>query len=358
LLAGCGDGGPPPEPPLPPGALDVVAEDPGTDREDLARAVDALFARDDIGETRALIVMRSGEVAAARYGQGYGPETKFLGWSMSKSVTGVLIGMLVADGRLRLDDSPPLPRWQRAGDPRSDITLRQLLQMRSGLRHEEKAEPVYTSPEVRMLVLDGRDDMAGWAEAQPLEHEPGREFDYSTPTAVILADVVARVLAPGGSADQRRGAVDEFIRARLAVPLNMESLTAEYDRAGTLIGGSMIWATAPDWARFGEFIRHGGSVRGAQVVPRGWIEFMTRPSPRAPDYGATLWLNSESGTEREMLFPDQGPNSLVAAIGHLGQYLLVAPEQRLTVVRLGKTDQADRTALVDALAEIVALYER
>lgn len=358
LLAACGEAGPPPEPPLPEGALEVVAEDPGTDRERLARAVDALFARDDIGETRALIVMRSGEVAAERYGEGYGPETKFLGWSMSKSVTGALMGMLVADGRIGLDDSPPLPRWQRAGDPRSDVTLRQLLQMRSGLRHEEKALPVYTSPEVRMLVLDGRDDMAAWAEAQPLEHEPGRVFDYSTPTGVILADVAARILAPEGSAEQRRAAVDEFIRARLAVPLGMDSLTAEYDRAGTMIGGSMIWATAPDWARFGEFLRHGGSVRGAQIVPRGWIEFMMRPSPRATDYGATLWLNRPSGTDREMLFPEQGPESLVAAVGHLGQYVLIAPEQRLTVVRLGKTDQADRPALVDALAEIVALYER
>jgi CubicO group peptidase (beta-lactamase class C family) len=136
----------------------------------------------------------------------------------------------------------------------------------------------------------------------------------------------------------------------------MKSLTAEYDRAGTMIGGSMIWATAPDWARFGEFVRHGGSVRGAQIVPRGWIEFMTRPSPRAPDYGATLWLNRPSGGEREMLFPEKGPESLVAAIGHLGQYVLVAPRQRLTVVRLGKTDQEDRPALVDALSDIVALY--
>src|SRR5690606_29197614 len=119
-------------------------------------------------------------------------------------VTGVLIGMLVADGRLDLDASTPIPRWQRAGDPRSEITLRQLLQMRSGLRHEEKAEPVYDSAEVRMLFLDGRDDMAAWAEAQPLESEPGREFDYSTPTATILSDIATRVLAPEGSATERR----------------------------------------------------------------------------------------------------------------------------------------------------------
>jgi len=356
LVAGCGEAAPPPVPPLAPEALEAVAENPGADRQRLARAIDELFTADGIGETRAVIVMHGGEIVAERYADGYGRDTRFLGWSMSKTVTGAMIGLLVADGRLHLDRSPPIPRWQRAGDPRGEITLRQLLQMRSGLRHEEQAEPVYTSPEVRMMFLDGRDDMAGWAEAQPLEHEPGRVFDYSTPTSMVLADVAARVLAPGGSATQRQRAVDDFLRARLAVPLGLDSLTAEYDRAGTMMGGSMVWASARDWARFGEFLRHKGSVRGAQIVPRGWIEFMVAPSPRAPDYGATTWLNRDSGGDREMLFPDQGPASLFGAVGHLGQYLLVSPGQKLTVVRLGKTDQDDRPALVDALAKIVALY--
>ena len=356
LLAGCGEPAPAPAKPLTTTALEAIAEDPGVDREKLARAVDDLFAHEGIGETRAVIVLHGGEVAAERYAEGYGPDTRFIGWSMSKTVTGVLIGMLVADGRLRLDDSPPIPNWRRAGDPRGEITLRQLLQMRSGLRHEEKAEPVYASPEVRMMFLDGRDDMAGWAEAQALESEPGRAFEYSTPSAMILADIAARVLAPNGGAVERQAAVAEYLRARLSVPLGMDSLVAEYDRAGTMRGGSMVWASAPDWARFGEFLRHKGSVAGAQIVPRGWIEFMTAASPRAADYGAMIWLNRKSGGEREVLFPDQGPGNLFAAVGHLGQYVIVSPNQKLVVVRLGKTDDEDRAALVDGLAEIVALY--
>ena len=356
LVAGCGKTSQPAEPTLSPAALEAVAEEPGVDRAALARAIDALFTREGIGETRAVIVMHGGEIVAQRYAAGYGPRTKFVGWSMSKTVTGVLVGMMIADGRLRLDDSPPIPRWQRAGDPRGEITLRQLLQMRSGLRHEEKAEPVYTSAEVRMMFLDGRDDMAGWAEAQPLEHEPGRAFDYSTPTAMILSDVLARTLVPNGGPAQRQQAVSEFVRARMAVPLKMPSLTVEFDRAGTMMGGGMVWATARDWARFGEFLRHEGSVEGAQIVPRAWVELMIAPSPRAPDYGATAWLNRASGGEREMLFPGQGPAGLFAAIGHLGQYVLVSPSQKLTVVRLGKTDEPERDALVDALARIVALY--
>jgi CubicO group peptidase (beta-lactamase class C family) len=337
-------------------ALEAVAEQPGVPRARLAAAVDTLFSRPGIGETRAVVVMHRGQIAAERYGKGYGADTRFIGWSMSKTVTGVLIGMLVADGRLRLDDAPPVPRWQRAGDPRAEITLRQLLQMRSGLRHEEKAEPVYTSPEVRMMFLDGRDDMAGWAEAQPLESEPGTKFDYSTPGAFVLADIATRVVAPDGSPAERQRAMAEFLRARLGVPLAMPSLVAEYDAAGTMMGGSMVWANARDWARFGEFLRQKGSVAGVQVVPRGWIEFMATPSPRAPDYGAMTWLNRPSGGERKVLFPDHGPASLFGAVGHLGQYVLVSPDQQLVVVRLGKTDDAERPALVEALGELVALY--
>src|SRR5690606_16387907 len=116
--------------------------------------------------------------------------------------------------------------WQRAGDPRGEITLRQLLQMRSGLRHEEKADPVYTSPEVRMMFLDGRDDMAAWAEAQPLEHEAGQVHQYSTATSVILADIAARVLAPDGSPDERQRAMADYLASRLSGPLRAPSFFA------------------------------------------------------------------------------------------------------------------------------------
>ncbi|GAA0265466.1 hypothetical protein GCM10009127_00890 [Alteraurantiacibacter aestuarii] len=356
LLAGCNETGPPPLPPLPEGALEAVAVEPGVPRESLARAVDALFARDGIGETRAVLVMHNGKIVAERYAEGFDAKTRFVGWSVSKTVTGVLLGMMVADGRLALDDSPPIEHWQRAGDPRGEITLRQLLQMRSGLRHQEMAEPTYDSAEVRMMFLDGRDDMAAWAEAQPLEQEPGRVFQYSTPSAVILSDIATRLLAPDGDPAERQQAMAHFIDSRLAVPLGMDSLVAEYDAAGTMVGGSSIWANARDWGRFGELLRNGGSVGGVQVVPRGWISFMRSENTRAPDYGAMVWLNRPSGTDRDVLFADQGPQSLFAAVGHLGQYILVSPSQGLTVVRLGKTDEEDRAALVDVLAELVALY--
>jgi CubicO group peptidase (beta-lactamase class C family) len=352
-----------PAPPAPPkqelsqAALDAVAPDPGAPRERLARAIDALFTRPDLGETRAVIVMHDGRIVAERYEQPYGEETRFVGWSMSKTITGVLIGMLVADGKLRLDQPPPIPKWQRPGDPRGAITLRQLLQMRSGLRHSETSDPAYANDTVRMLFLQGRDHMAKYAEAQPLEYDPGSTFEYSTSTSVILDDIAARVLTDDSHDPGKRSkAVDDFLKARLFTPLGMYSMVPEFDSSGTLIGGSLIHGTARDWARFGEFLLDGGAIKGVQLVPKSWIAFMTSPSPRSPDYGAQIWLNRPSGTDRNELFASRGPADLVAAIGHLGQYVLVSPSRHLVVVRLGKTNDDVRRPLIDALGDLVALY--
>ena len=356
-LASCGSDGAPqaPEPPSA-AAMAAVVKDPGAPREQLARAVDTLFTDEGIGETRALLVYYRGEIVAERYAEGYGPKTVFLGWSLSKTVTAVAIGILVAEGKLRLDESAPVAHWQRPGDARGDITLRQLLQMRSGLRHTESADPPYRADTVRVLFMDGRDDMAAEAEAQPLEAEPGRKFEYSTNSSIILSDIIARVLTPRRDAESRQAAVRRFMHDRLYGPVGLSSMTAEYDAAGTMIGGAMIHATARDWGRFGEFLRHSGSVKGAQVVPRGWIAFMRRPSPRAPDYGAGLWLNRNSGGERRVLFPGQGSANLFGMAGHHGQYVLVSPEQKLTIVRFGRTSDADTRKLMDDLSRIAAIY--
>jgi CubicO group peptidase (beta-lactamase class C family) len=345
-----------------PAALAAVIADPGLDstagRQDLAKAIDALFTAPDAGETRAVIVYHDGKMVAERYGPGYDRNTRFISWSMAKSVTGVLIGMLVSDGRLRLDDAPPIPLWQRPGDPRGEITLRQLLQMRSGLHHVEAGDPPYESDEVRMLLLDGRDDMARYAESQPLQYDAGSKWVYSTNTAVILADLAGRVLAPGGDAELRRRAVSDYLRTRLFDPAGMPSAVPEFDAAGTMNGGSVINATARDWAHFGEFLRHRGQAGGVQLVPRQWIEFMTTPSPREAQYGAQIWLNRHPTTGHASLFPDRGPADLFACEGHLGQYVLVSPSRRLVVVRLGMTPEDHLDAVTSRLGDIVALFRQ
>jgi CubicO group peptidase (beta-lactamase class C family) len=230
--------------------------------------------------------------------------------------------------------------------------------MRSGLRHNEEADPRFKADTVRMLFLDGRDDMAAYAEAQPLEAEPGAKWEYSSATSVILADAAAGALTESRDPGFRRQAVAEYLRTRLFEPVGMRSAQPEFDAAGTLIGSSMIHANARDWAKFGEFLRNGGAVVGAQILPRGWIEFMTTPSPRNPGYGAQVWLNRPQPDGNEVLFPGAAPASLFACIGHLGQYILVSPSQRLTVVRLGNTDDDRRAPLRGRLAELVRLFPK
>ncbi|MEY4670673.1 MAG: hypothetical protein RLZZ415_552 [Pseudomonadota bacterium] len=356
-LIACGSQQVATEPPLPKAAMNAVIKAPGVRREALARAVDRLFTMPETQETRAVLVLRDGRIVAERYAPGYHENTRFISWSMAKTVTGVLIGLLVSDGRLRLDESAPVPAWQRPGDPRGEITLRQLLQMRSGLRHTEAGDPVYESDEVRMLFLDGRDAMAAYAEAQPLEAEPGEKWEYSSATTVILADIASRALSDSTNPAERRKVINDYLKSRLFEPLGMKSMVPEYDAAGTLIGGSLMHATARDWARFGEFLRNQGSVRGLQLVPSGWIEFMTTPNPRNPGYGAQTWLNRPQPGESLPPFPG-APRTAFSMNGHLGQFVLISPAQGLTVVRLGRTLDGEHQPVRKAMGQIAALFPK
>lgn len=325
----------------------------------LRGAIDRLFDPSETGQTRALIVLRDGAVVAERYAPGFAPDTKLLSWSIGKSVTAVLVGLMVADGRLALDSPVPVAAWSQPGDPRGRITLRQLLQMTSGLAHEEDGDPIETGDTVRMLFTEGAQDMRAFAEAKPLAHEPGRAFSYSTASSIILVDLMTRMLTQSADPDTRRRAMQTFIDGRLKAPGRLASLTPEYDAAGTMIGGSMIHMTARDYARFGELLRlHGRSPDGHQILPEKWVDFMRTPSRRNPAYGAHLWLNREDSRGRgNALMPGEAPDSLFGCVGHNGQYILVSPAQRLTVVRIGMSPEKDQRAAVKAaLAKLMGLF--
>ncbi|MEZ5683279.1 MAG: serine hydrolase [Novosphingobium sp.] len=170
-----------------------------------------------------------------------------------------------------------------------------------------------------MLFLDGRDDMAAYAEAQPLEAEPGRKWEYSSATTVILADLAARALTSSTDPAERRRVVGDYLRTRIFDPLGMKSMVPEFDTAGTLIGGSLIHGTARDWGRFGEFLRNKGAVKGIQLVPTAWIAFMTRPqSAQSRLWRANLaqsapgrrWPDRMAGFARQRLFDERPPGTI------------------------------------------------
>lgn len=318
-------------------------------------AADLLFADEAaVGETRALIIMRDGQQVYERYADGFTAQTPLISWSMAKSITAVLIGILVSDGRLSLDMPAPVAAWQRSGDPRGAITIRDLLQMASGLEHRENGEPIWKADTTAMLFGEGVGDMAGFAEAKPAVATAGELFNYSSTTSVILADVITGVLTPSRSPAARRDAMLNFVEGRLAAPLAMTSLTPEFDARGTMIGGSIMHATARDYARFGEFLRNRGVVNGQRLLPEAWMNFMLSPSPVDGGYGGHIWLNRSRSKGREAaLWPERGPNDLFAAIGHQGQYIIVSPSQRVTVVRLGVTEDPQFPTLRRHLANLV-----
>jgi CubicO group peptidase (beta-lactamase class C family) len=323
-----------------------------------ARQANALFVdASAMGETRALLILRDGRPIYEAYAPGFGRESRLISWSMAKSVTAVLIGFLVADGRLSLDEPAPIAQWQRPGDPRGSITIRHLLHMSSGLDHVETADPAWDADTVAMLFGPHAPDMARFAESKLAVARPDERFNYSSATTVILSDIIARSLTDSDSPTARRDAVRNLVSGRLAGPLGMTSLTPEYDAAGTMIGGSIMHATARDYAKFGEFLRNRGrSPDGTQLLPASWVDFMRQPSPAFPGYGGQLWLNRPEAAGRgdNSLWYGQGPADLFAAIGHQGQFIIVSPSQRLTVVRLGISTDEQIVHLRESLRQLVA----
>lgn len=288
------------------------------------------------GATLAVAVVHRGTVLAEWYGGDTLPDTTLISWSMAKSVTHALLGILVHDGRLDPQSPAAVTAW--ADDTRSEITIQQLLNMRSGLLFNEDYVDAEASHCIEMLFGEGRADVAHYAASLPLEHAPGAQWNYASGTTNILCRVAGDIV--GGGADGMRA----FLRDRLFGPLQMESASPRFDDAGTFIGSSFLYATASDFAKFGELYRNGGRANGHQVLPESWVEHATVPTPVPPGgaahgYGAHWWL-----------WPEYGG---FAAHGYEGQRVIVIPERELTVVRLGKTVEVDGPAMEHQLRRII-----
>jgi CubicO group peptidase (beta-lactamase class C family) len=317
----------------------VLARCPGADLRPAMAPARALFRQ--APETRALLVLVDGCPALKAYAPGYGDANRFISWSMAKTVTAMLVGALVADGRLRLDAPAPIAEWHRPGDPRAAITLRMLLQMRAGLRHTEVGEPVERSDTNQVLFVWGTGGMAAAAIAQPLESRPGTRFGYSSLTSVILAEIVARTLTGSRDPRTRAAAYRAFAQARLFGPAGVTSAVMEFDGAGTQVGGSLMHMGLDDWGRMGLLLLDGRGAGGRQVIAPAWLAFMKAPSPANPEYGGHTWLNRPGGVDGPAKLLARASPRTTAMRGHLGQFTVADPDagagRGLVVVRLGHT---------------------
>src|ERR1700675_2058416 len=308
-------------------------------------ALDRILANDQLAGpgARAILIVDHGRIAAERYTGGFTARTPLLGWSMTKTVMAGLIGMLVKDGKLSLDQSG---FWPAApGDGRDRIRVADLLAMSSGLRFNENYGAV--SDVTSMLYL--QPDMAGFARAQPLAHPVGEAWSYSSGTAVILS----RIMQDAAGGDGRA-----FADARLFKPLGMSSATMESDEHGTLVGSSYMYATARDWAKFAQFLLQEGVWQGKELLPSGYVAMMATPvAASGGQYGhGQVWLwGSDAATPG--VNPDAAfgiPADTFWLSGHDGQSIAVIRSRRLTIVRLGLTQQSlgySPQPLVKALLE-------
>lgn len=282
--------------------------------------------------TRAVLVVQGDRLIAERYAPGFDAHTPLLGWSMSKSVTSALVGVLVKEGKLDLHAPAPVAEWQEAGDARQAITLDRLLRMSSGLEFNED----YGDPFADVLhMLYRSEDFGSYAARCDLAHGPDTHWAYSSGTSNLVSRIVREAVG-GTQADYFN-----FPRTALFGPLGMGSALMEPDASGTFVGSSYTYATARDWARFGLLYLRDGVWEGERILPEGWVKYSTTPTPTAPkgNYGAHWWLNAGPSDEPERRPMPSLPGDLYFASGHEGQFVVVVPSRDVVIVRLGLTTE-------------------
>ncbi|MEO6571416.1 MAG: serine hydrolase, partial [Ilumatobacteraceae bacterium] len=264
--------------------------------------VDELFQRPAAqGVSLAMVVVVDGDVIVERYGRqpatAFGPAvdldagSTLVSWSTAKSIVHAAVGILVADGVLDPEAPAPVPGWR--GSEKETITLLDLLEMRPGLEFVEDYVDGEVSHCIAMLFGEGVDDHAAYAAARPLLHPPGTVWNYSSGTTNIVSRIVGDAVGGG------RSGMERFLGDRLFGPVGMTSAVPKFDEAGTFVGSSYVYATARDFAKFGELYRNDGvTVDGARILPLGWVEhgrtFVAHdPVESVPggfDYGRHWWM--------------------------------------------------------------------
>lgn len=291
--------------------------------------------------TRAVVVVKDGELVAERYADGFDAETPQLGWSMSKSVAELMTGMLVEQGVVSLDDDHLRPEWT---DERADITVEDLLRMQSGLEWDETYD--LGTPITRMLYLEP--DMGSYVASLPLEHEPGTVQEYSSGSTTLLCSVLT----------ERTGLGADLPRQTILGALGLSTAVFEPDAAGTPVCSSYLWAAPRDWAALGQFALQDGEWNGEQLLPEGWMDdTLTNVDHEATDDpGYAMGFRTNVLPDGSLRWPEL-PDDTYYMSGHDGQKVVMVPSEELVVVRMGFTPAADdepseRQLVADAIAAL------
>ena len=288
------------------------------------------------GTPFAFVVLHEGKVVAERYREGLDAHTRLLSWSMAKSFTNALAGVMCGDGLVDVFAPTGIPEWQ--GDERAAITLNDLMQMQSGLQWNED----YGNRSDVNLMLHREKDMGLFAIDKPLEHKPGTFWYYSSGST----NIVMRYLRGKFASDK------EFLtyyRERVFAPLGIRNAVFEPDMSGTPVGSSYLYITAREFASFGQLYLGDGVFQGRRILPEGWVEYSVTPASASNDgYGAFFWLN------KDKFWPDI-PEDMFNCQGHDGQEVFIIPSKDLVVVVLGYSPKPDQVVDWNALVrDIIA----
>ena len=310
---------------------DALPEDPMPAALDMAtvkRAVDAAF-EPAAAMTAALVVTWKGRVIGERYGHGITMHTPLESWSMGKSLTATLMGILIAQGAYDLEQPAPIPEWQAPNDPRARIRIADLLNMSSGVRSRAPMDPDYdpAGPYPDHLYLyTGPINAFQYAATRPLQWPPGTVGRYRN-IDVALTNYLIRL-----AVEKRGEEYWSFPRRALFDRLGIRTMVMDTDAYGNFLTQGYELASARDWARLGNLYRQDGVWNGQRILPEGYAKFVSTVAPawaadRRPVYGGFFWINGDGR------FPVPPEAYFMAGAG--GQFTLIVPSHDLVVARLG-----------------------
>ncbi len=270
--------------------------------------------------------MQGGAIVAEAYGEGWDRDRVHPSWSIAKSVTHALVGVLVGNGRLDIDAPAAVAEWSDPADARSAITPRMLLQMTSGLEWDE-------STDVVPLVADTPTRNVASVQAdRPLVASPGSVFTYSTGSTAVIGRLIGDLV---GTGDELR----RWATSVLFEPIGIDTVELTFDADGYWVAGYGADMTARDFARLGLLYLRDGVWDGARLLPEHWVDHARTATPLAPPYGAGFWI-------------DVNAPGTFSAEGFMGQKVVIVPDADLVVVVLAQNLDDDLST--DLAAALVA----
>lgn len=285
----------------------------------LEKAVINAFDQNEEKEkrSRSVIVVYKDQIIAEKYAEGFDQNTPILGWSMTKSITATIYGILQNQGKIHLEKTTDIDAWQN--DVRSVITYSDLLHMNSGLEWDENYDDI--SDVTKMLFLNS--NMGKVQLEKPLIGKPNESWNYSSGTSNLLAGYLLQ------KQFETHQEYLDFWYAELLDKIGMHSAIVETDLEGNYVGSSYAWANTRDWAKLGLLYLHEGNWNGEQILDSSFVKYVTTPTSTSEGrYGAHFWLNAGG------IYPDV-PADLFSANGFQGQMVIIIPSKEVVIVRMG-----------------------